>query len=325
MIYLDQAPCGFLSVSDDGTILTVNQTLLRWLGYQAEEVCGQHLNRLLPVPSRMFYQLYVLPLIGLEGDLEEIYLPLQSKGGDPVPMLLNVGRRMRNGSPVHDHIFVQMRRRSEYEQAILTSKREAEEAYQAAEEAKAQLEVLRSTLESKQQELLEVNQRLAVLATTDELTGLKNRRTFQELLTRMIELFGKAGSPPVSLLLIDIDHFKQINDTNGHPAGDSVLQGVAQVLEANSRETDVVARYGGEEFAMILPKTDGACALHVAERLRRAVETARWEVGAVTISIGVATLHPGEDGNSLLQRADQGLYASKQAGRNRVTEVSALP
>ena len=160
------------------------------------------------------------------------------------------------------------------------------------------------------------------LATTDGLTGLLNRRTFNaQLLGRLRE--AQRYNRPLSLLLLDIDHFKKVNDTHGHPAGDAVLRGVAQVAQTQARETDIVARYGGEEMVLILPETDARGAHAIAERLRKAVEAAAHptERGSlrVTVSIGVSTWPGGGDGaEGLVESADKALYRAKQAGRNRV-------
>ena len=158
------------------------------------------------------------------------------------------------------------------------------------------------------------------LATTDGLTGLLNRRTFNaQLEARLRE--AQRYRKPLSLLLLDIDHFKKVNDGFGHPAGDAVLRGVARVVQTQARGTDMVARYGGEEMALVLPETDSAGALVIAERIRSAVAHARHQTdqGAlqVTASIGIATW-PGTDPEALIDHADKALYRAKQAGRNRV-------
>ena len=160
------------------------------------------------------------------------------------------------------------------------------------------------------------------MATIDGLTGLLNRRTFNSLLSQRLREAQRYGRP-LSLLLLDVDHFKKVNDAHGHPAGDAVLRGVAQVAQKQARETDLVARYGGEEMALILPETDARGAFTIAERIRKAVEAAAHatEQGAlrVTLSVGVATWTGG--GNSpeeLLQAADKALYRAKGNGRNRV-------
>jgi diguanylate cyclase (GGDEF)-like protein len=160
------------------------------------------------------------------------------------------------------------------------------------------------------------------LATTDGLTGLLNRRTFNvQLKGRLRE--AHRYDRPLSLLLLDVDHFKRVNDTHGHPAGDAVLQGVAKVAQKQARETDIVARYGGEEMALILPETDARGAHAIAERLRKAVEAAAHATARgnlrVTVSIGLATWRGGgESEEALLAAADRALYRAKQAGRNRV-------
>src|SRR6267143_1933122 len=165
------------------------------------------------------------------------------------------------------------------------------------------------------------------LATTDGLTGLLNRRTFNaQLQGRLRE--AQRYSRPLSLLLLDVDHFKKVNDTFGHPAGDAVLKGIAAVAQRQARETDIVARYGGEEMALILPETDAAGAHAIAERIRKAVGATSHptEQGAiqVTVSIGLATSPcPGDSAEAVLEAADKALYRAKQGGRNRV--VAANP
>src|SRR5262249_52898626 len=124
----------------------------------------------------------------------------------------------------------------------------------------------------------------------------------------------------VSLVLLDVDHFKAFNDAFGHTAGDDVLRALARLLRANTRGYDVVARYGGEEFAVLLPDTGPPEAHFLAERLRLAIEQRGWPRGAVTASLGTATLHPSRPASSdLVDEADRALYRSKRLGRNRVS------
>ena len=157
---------------------------------------------------------------------------------------------------------------------------------------------------------------------SDALTGVVNRKAFDERLDAELA-FGLRHESPLSLVLLDVDHFKKVNDTHGHPAGDAVLRGVAAVARSQARETDLVARYGGEELAVVLPETDAAGARAIAERLRAAVEgTAHaTEQGSlrVTVSVGVATWPGGgQTPDELLTTADRALYRAKQTGRNRV-------
>ncbi len=161
------------------------------------------------------------------------------------------------------------------------------------------------------------------MAYTDPLTGVYNRRYINSHLDRKILEIAEAGKP-VSVMLFDIDHFKQVNDSYGHAAGDAVLKELAARVSDNVRDFDMVARYGGEEFMVIMPHTPPESALMVAERLRKRIADTpfqtpgREEPLAVTVSIGVATTtDPAEEAASLVMRADQSLYQAKGAGRNR--------
>ncbi|MFN8078646.1 MAG: GGDEF domain-containing protein [Kineosporiaceae bacterium] len=156
------------------------------------------------------------------------------------------------------------------------------------------------------------------LAVADELTGIANRRHFFEVAQRDVAAAVRARRPVVALM-VDIDHFKAVNDTYGHPTGDDVIRVVAQRLSSAIRTTDVIGRYGGEEFALLLLDSDVADDL--PERLRRcvadvAVETRSGPL-AVTVSIGLAELAADDDLPALLARADQGLYRAKRDGRAR--------
>jgi diguanylate cyclase (GGDEF)-like protein len=168
------------------------------------------------------------------------------------------------------------------------------------------------------EQLASQNERLSELATTDELTGLKNRRRFREDL-EMFALLAARQRTPLSLVMLDVDHFKQYNDTFGHPAGDEILRAVAAVLREGVRQHDVVARFGGEEFAVLLPGTDAVPAARLADRLRSAIERGAGVPRAVTASFGVATSAPETLGAAkLVDQADDALYRAKRSGRNCV-------
>ncbi|UCE78637.1 MAG: GGDEF domain-containing protein [Nitrospiraceae bacterium] len=158
------------------------------------------------------------------------------------------------------------------------------------------------------------------MATTDGLTGLFNHRVFQEKLSEELKRLNRF-SETISLMLVDIDFFKKINDTYGHPVGDLVLKNVSKVVEQTIRDIDIPARYGGEEFAIILPRTDETAAENIAERLRKAVEEksfiAQGKTFNITVSIGIATAPSNAKGKEeLIDKADQALYFAKQSGRN---------
>ena len=191
-------------------------------------------------------------------------------------------------------------------------------------EAKEAVVTMRDISERKALE-----ERLSKLALTDGLTELANRRAFDEALTREWKATLREGSQ-ISLLLLDIDHFKEFNDHYGHQVGDDCLRAVAAAVRGSVRTTDIAARYGGEEIAVILPFTDTAGAVEVAENMRSAVEALQITHernpaggGLVTASVGVATALSRQGGTmrmpeSLLLAADNALYKAKREGRNQV-------
>lgn len=179
-------------------------------------------------------------------------------------------------------------------------------------------------LETKQQALINANAQLEALATVDGLTGAKNRRAFDEQLEMEFRRARRYGTP-LSLMLLDVDKFKQYNDTYGHLEGDEVLKTVAQILMDNVRVIDFVARYGGEEFVVLLPNTDADGAMILADRLRIKIENAPWPSRTVTASFGVASLNETiTEGSQLTAEADRALYASKETGRNRTTHAHSI-
>lgn len=182
----------------------------------------------------------------------------------------------------------------------------------------SQLISMQEELQRSYHELEEKNRLLHEQATTDCMTGLANHRAFQQALRAQTSQ-ALRHRLPLSLLMIDVDHFKKYNDSFGHPAGDEALHTIGELIRNETRSEDVPARYGGEEFAVLLPYTDLNAAAEVGERIRAATATTRFEHAPLTISVGVAALHlSGVDANSLVDAADNALYSAKQAGRNRV-------
>jgi diguanylate cyclase (GGDEF)-like protein/PAS domain S-box-containing protein len=191
------------------------------------------------------------------------------------------------------------------------------------EHQKANLELLVQRLSQSRTEITEKNIELQRLATTDQLTGCLNRRA---LLERTAQEWSRAvrQKTAVSCIMIDADHFKQVNDTHGHQAGDRVLAGIGEILRASARAPDIVGRYGGEEFCLILPDTDARGARVVAERVRAMIASADFGGLRVTASLGVAdNAAPTGTAEVMLERADRAMYAAKTGGRNRVEVLSA--
>jgi diguanylate cyclase (GGDEF)-like protein len=165
---------------------------------------------------------------------------------------------------------------------------------------------------------------LSRASATDPLTGLANRRSFDAGLARELAGIRRHGRP-VSLCLLDVDHFKRYNDTHGHLAGDQALVLVASVLRSELRGLDLAARYGGEEFVLLLPDTDLDAAAGVAERIRSAVADLPAPGSPLTVSIGVAAATEGCFPDALIATADEALYAAKEGGRNRVETADSPP
>ncbi|MFO7814456.1 MAG: diguanylate cyclase [Halanaerobiales bacterium] len=171
----------------------------------------------------------------------------------------------------------------------------------------------------KSKELRSLHQKFKVMLKKDDLTGISNRNHFMGFLDKMFTM-SKRHSNPLSLLMTDLDNFKDINDTYGHHIGDECLREVASVLAENSRNEDLAARVGGDEFMVLLPETDLQEAKHIAARIKKSVKTMEFKGldSIVTISIGIAEVREDDDLESFLKRADDSLYQAKDNGRNRI-------
>jgi diguanylate cyclase (GGDEF)-like protein len=188
----------------------------------------------------------------------------------------------------------------------------------------SELELNRLSLTHTNDALTEANERLRRLALVDALTGILNRRAIFEVLEKCVANVDRTGRD-LSILMVDIDHFKSLNDAHGHIQGDCVLKSVASLLKQASRLQDEVGRYGGEEFLIVLPESGEDEAMTVAERVRREVQDHECEGLWVTVSVGVATYRHGFSTiEQFVDAADKALYESKRRGRNRVIHYREL-
>lgn len=194
-----------------------------------------------------------------------------------------------------------------------------EHSFTEGEKAFVRLLVQWVSGELERQRLLE---KMTVLARTDDLTGLVNRRVLIERLEEEVERSRRYGNE-LSFMLLDVDHFKDVNDRFGHPVGDEVLRTLGDILKSSTRSPDIAGRYGGEEFAVVLSQTGIAEAVEMAERVRKRIRDEQFETEgetfSVTCSVGVAELDNSDsDGQDLLREVDEALYRAKERGRNRV-------
>jgi diguanylate cyclase (GGDEF)-like protein len=177
-------------------------------------------------------------------------------------------------------------------------------------------------VESDSRELTDELSRVRMLSLTDELTGLANRRAFMRRLEDEVARVQRYGFP-LSFALMDLDHFKSINDEFGHAAGDEVLRVYAKNILSVFRHHDMVARYGGEEFAVLLPNTDADGAIRALNKVRRRAAETRWQSNGTisqvpSFSAGVSLFKPGESASAFIERADKALYRAKRLGRDRI-------
>lgn len=282
----EHAPCGYHSLDSNGRVVKINRTELDWLGYRAAEVIDKrHYRDFVTPETREAFDAAFRQVLG-QGQEGCAECELLCRDGTHLPVVIQATAQV------------------------------TEEGFQYSRAMVFDLS------ERKQLE-----ERLAKQALTDPLTGLGNRRYLEGQAAREIARAQRSGAP-LSLIAVDLDHFKCINDTYGHDVGDLVLQDFANTARDLLRDGDVLCRMGGEEFAVLLPDTTHEQAMLVAERLREAVATTPARVGhavtadgmlAYSTSLGVTLVSAGEASlKPAIKRADQGLYAAKEAGRNRV-------
>ncbi len=228
----------------------------------------------------------------------------------------------------HETAIAQADRTEEVERVYIELQKSHHSLEASSREVKAQAEklaALNAELRCVQEELQDSHNRLEDLnrhleeqAATDPMTGLPNYRIFKQTLEREVALANR-NDIPLSLLMLDVDHFKDFNDRNGHQAGDEVLKSVGDLLRSTVRAGDLPARYGGEEFAVIMPHTPVAAANLAAERIRAGIDKLKLPHGSITVSVGVAglSLH-ARDMEAIVREADAALYTAKFSGRNRV-------
>jgi diguanylate cyclase (GGDEF)-like protein/PAS domain S-box-containing protein len=269
-----------ITIDSNGNVTHWNPAAEKMFGYSFAEIVGRNLHSLV-VPSRYL-------------DAHHAAFPkfIQTGTGPLIGAITEVDAQKRDGS--------------EFPIEISISAVKIKDSWHA-------VAIVRDITVRKLAE-----DKLKVMASTDALTGAFNRRRFNEVMTTELARAKRYGTP-LTLIIFDIDHFKRINDTFGHSAGDQVLLKLALLVSGNIRDTDIFARWGGEEFTILATNSDTQCPHSLAEKIRKLIEAQSFdEVGMVTCSFGVTEYRAGDDQESFVKRADNNLYRAKESGRNRV-------
>ncbi len=287
LVDIDHFPCGCLITTFDRKILFSNAYFKEQLGWDAQELANACISKMLTPASAMYCDSYIAPTALKEGRCCESQLSVVDSHGGRHPKVVSV-RRMPNGNL--SWIFVEAEKR----------------------------EKLFHELESARLELQSQKERLELLSLTDALTGVANRHAFDAAIRRAFADADRSGLP-VSVLMVDIDTFKSINDAHGHKAGDGVLLALSEILKATTAKADTIARIGGDEFVCILNGSSLEEARLVCERIHKAIAKQSADVCPFTVSIGAAgrTAASPRAVAEVLKLADMALYAAKDAGRNR--------
>lgn len=290
--FMDCSPAIAFVKDEKGRYIYVNETFLTRFGLEMKDVLGKDDFQLMPYAAARTTRAHDLKVLTSQQTVSLVEA-IAENDSDPTSYW-QVHKFPLHGQGLIGGVATDITALKHYEKKLVAS--------QAA-------------LEASKRELQESLARLEILSTTDALTGLKNRRAINADLENEWAYAARYGTP-LSVLMMDLDHFKRVNDTLGHQGGDELLKAVAEILTRHNRTNDSAARFGGEEFIAVLPNTDERGARNLAERIRLEVES----IGVTTISIGVAArgalMNTPED---LVKAADNALYRAKRKGRNRVS------
>lgn len=286
MVNINHLPCGCLITSPDRKILSINQYFSATMGWHPEALADQNINLVFNKATQLFCESYVLPMVFREAQCLEVLITLSSPDGATFPKVANV-RKMPDGNLAWVFLEAESRNR------------------------------LFKELETAQIAIQQQSEQLELLASTDELTGLSNRRDL-EISAKRVLLDADRGAVAVSLVMLDIDRFKSVNDTHGHDIGDQVIRALADVLKSTCRENDIVARLGGDEFVCVLNNTDTSEATALCNRIQEAVAGIRVNACQITVSIGLVIKPHNRQVAfpEMLSLADQCMYIVKENGRN---------
>ncbi|MEA1605856.1 GGDEF domain-containing protein [Pseudomonas spirodelae] len=316
MFYLERLPCPVLVTDCSGLVLHTNLDFRNLVGPSESGT----MDRYFPPASCIFLQTHAWPLLFKDSGFSELYMQLLSVDGQRIPVMTNARVSEIRGTRVVIWLFFVAKERQRFESELLQARQQAQDTAAQLTEVNGELMRAYAQLAAYTAEVKTEADQLAYLSHTDHLTGLGNRRA---LLLKVDRWIKTASDQDVgSLLLIDIDFFKQVNDRLGHAEGDRVLCHIASQLQNSARAQDSVVRYGGEEFVVWLPYSNRRGAELTAQRLHDQIAQAQVCDQQITVSIGLTTLTPQHQETTrylerLLSEADTALYEAKSRGRNR--------
>lgn len=293
-IIIDAFPSGHLVTrglenGSERRIIFANPYIAQLLGMEGTDALAEKpIGEVFTKASTIMIETYLVPMLLKDEKVQEMQLELQLPSGDKHPVVVNAQRSSTDRELVYWSLFGASQRDKLYQELIMA----------------------RRAIEEKAQELEE-------LAATDSLTGLLNRRELVRR-TEFLLNYKRRSAKHLSLVILDIDHFKKINDKFGHEAGDEVIKAVARVLKLTARESDLVGRIGGEEFVIVMPDTEQQAAISVVQRIQDKLKANIRIERQVTVSMGIAM--ESVDGScfqELFSAADKALYKAKHAGRDR--------
>jgi sigma-B regulation protein RsbU (phosphoserine phosphatase) len=317
MARFNQFPCPLLVTDGAGQILEANADLLTLVGHTQAHWQQQPITALLTPESCLVFQTHVWPQLLREGRIDEIFLHLMDAKSQQTPVMVNCQKQEIGGIAHYYWVIFVAKERSRFEEALKQARNRAELMSTHLAKANAELNILhrQSALHANVIQL--ENRELTDLSQTDPLTGMANRRAL--VIAVALWRSQAALGAKASLLMVDVDHFKAVNDLHGHGEGDKVLASLALQLQSSMRISDLAVRYGGEEFVIWLPLAEHLGAAHAAQRIHEHVKQVRVAGHPITVSIGVATAAHTAGGDLLqllIHNSDKALYEAKASGRD---------
>jgi sigma-B regulation protein RsbU (phosphoserine phosphatase) len=318
---ISELPCAVLVTDENERVVSANPNLIALICNSQNSLFPEFMDSLLTRASSIFCQTHVWPSLRRDGEVQEVFLHLHRPGGSSLPVMTNVKKTQIKGQPAYIWLFFLALERSRFETELLQARKRSELLASQLTDAHEKLRELNAQLQTRMDVTEDANRSLTILTHTDSLTGLGNRRALDAAAANL------KHSPDAvfSVLMLDIDHFKVVNDSYGHDRGDIVLRDIAKCLQAAARQSDTVVRYGGKEFALILPNSDAEQSLLVAQRIHEIIAAARPGDLLITVSIGAASTKVSQTHDILatFKQADEAVYAAKHQGRNRSVHRSS--